>query len=176
MKLSRKNKLLFSGIFLALVVCYRFAISNTLDYYREYREQKELVNNNLSSADLLQNLIEREKQLNTVLDKYNAVSDDSFQNNLLKEITVLSDQYKLKITDFKEPHAFTMEDTSTKSYVFSVEGSFNGTLLLINKLENIPSLGFIKHINFIKKRNYRNNSYYLVTEILLQKTETVKSN
>ena len=175
MKLSRKNKLLFLGIVLALIICYRFAIANTIAYYNEYESQKELINNNLNNSDLFQNLIQREKQLNKVLDQYNTVSGESFQNDLLKHITRLSEKHKLKTVDFKEPHSYAEENSNIKTYTFSLEGSFNGTLLLISNLENMPSLGFVKHIKFTKKRNYKNNTNYLVTEIMLQKTETAQN-
>ena len=172
MMLNKKNKLLVLGFFMALLICYQFAISKTLDYYTEYSSQKELLSNNLNDPIFLGQLVAKEKQLNAYLQKYNATAGDSYQNNLLRQISKLSTAYQLKITDFKEPHIFIEKDTKALSYVFAIEGSFNNTLLLINKLENTSSLGIVKHISFTKKRNYKTNTDYLVTEILLQKNES----
>lgn len=176
MRLSKKNKIVLLGLALVLILCYKFAVSKTLAYYLQYREQKRIVSNNLQNPATLKSLLQKEKQLNTVLREYNVVADKSFQNDLLKQVSALSKKHNLKITEFKEPHTWTDKDTKTSSYGFAVEGSFNGALLLINKLENSPSVGFIKHIEFIKKRNYKTNSDYLITEILLQKSESVSKN
>lgn len=176
MKLNKKNKGLLLGFFIALLLCYKFAISNTLSYYKQYHSQKELAENNYNSPEVLNQLVRKEKQLNAFLKGYQEAAGDSFQNNLLKQISILSKKYNLKISDFKEPHIFLENNTKTLSYSFSLEGSFNGTLLLINKLENTPSLGFVRHISFTKKRNYKKNTDYLVTEIILQKSESETSN
>lgn len=175
MKLNRKNKLLVIGFFLSLYVCYVFAFSNTFDYYKEYQSQKEIANNNVNNPVVLQKLIQKEKQLNDLLNQYNTVTGNSFQNELLKQLTFLSKQNALRIIDFKEPHVITEKGIKTSSYIFSLEGSFNGMLLLINNIENNPSFGYVKHIMFTKKRNYKTNTDYLISEIVLQKSESIKN-
>lgn len=176
MKLSKKNKIVLLFFVLTLLLCYKFAITNTLSYYSQHQQQKEIISNNKQLPGTLKKLLAKEKQLDVVLNQYNAVTDKSFQNDLLKEISRLCKNNNLKITDFEEPHLWKDNNTKISSYKFSVEGSFNGALLLINQLENTPSLGFIKHIEFIKKRNYKTNNDYLITEVLLQKGESVKNN
>ncbi len=174
MKLNRKNKLLLLGLIVMLYICYAFAFSNTIGYYTEYRAKNELAENAVNTPALLQQLTIREKQLDTILNQYSIAEGESFQNELLKKITSLSSRYNLKITDFKEPHIFISNDIKTSSYIFTLEGSYNGMLLLINDVENDITLGAVKHISFIKHRNYRNNTDYLTGEIILQKNETVK--
>jgi len=175
MKLSKKNKLLVAGFIFTLYICYAFAIANTLGYYKEYSSQKELTENNVSSPATLKALVQKEKQLNNLLSKYNSADGDSFQNELLKHLSRLSKKNGLKIIGFKEPHVYPEKELKITSYSFSLEGSFNGILLLVNSIENNPSLGKVIHIAFVKKRNYKTNSDYLTAEIILQKTETIKS-
>lgn len=176
MKLNRKNKYLLAGFILALVVCYKFAISNTIAYYIDYKKNRELAANNPNDPVLIRSLVEQERQLSAALESYNAVTDDSFQNLLLESISGWSRDYALKITEFKEPHIYMEKGGKSLYYAFAVEGSFNGILLLLNRLENTPSLGMVKHLHFQKKRNYKNNTDYLVTEILLKRSEAVKVN
>ena len=175
MKLNRKNKLLLLGICLVLYLCYAFAISKTIAYYKEYSSQKQLLSNNFNNPAITQSLLLKEKQLNDLLGQYSASTGDFFQNELLKQLSHLSDKNNLKIIDFKEPHVFVEKDLKTLSYTFSLEGSFNGILLLLNSVENNPSLGNIKHLSFIKKRNYKNNTDYLTVDVILQKSEPIKS-
>lgn len=173
MKLNRKNKILLGGAVLALYVCYEFAFSNTLKYYGNYMAQKEITGNNLNDPEYLKKLVLKEKILNTTLVRYSGGTDNSFQNELLKQLSVLAARNALRIVDFKEPHISTDKDIKISSYIFSIEGSFNGMLLLLNNLENSPSLGYIKNISFIKKRNYKTNIDYLTAEVILQKSESL---
>jgi hypothetical protein len=73
----------------------------------------------------------------------------------------------LKVIDFKEPHIIASKGLTTTSYIFSLEGSFNGCLALINKIENNVTLGSIKHIDFIKTRDYKSNRDLLSMEVVL---------
>jgi hypothetical protein len=170
MKLNKKNKLLLLGFVIAIYICYSFAISNTITYYNEYQSKKEITDNLDITPDLLGKLHQKEKQLDQFLSKYNV--SESYQSDLLKHLTTYSNQSNLKIIDFKEPHIIKENNATTSSYIFSIQGGFNGCLLLINKIENNPALGEIKHIQFLKKRNYKSNLDELFVEVVLQKTTT----
>lgn len=154
---------------LALYICYSFAISNTITYYKEYCANSEMITENNNTPNLANQLRQKEKQLDELLSRYNISTSDSFQNDLLKQLTNYGNFYHLKITDFKEPHSITEKDFTTTSYIFSLEGSFNGCLALLNKMENNPTLGSIKHLNFTKKRNYKTNMDQLFAEVIMQK-------
>ncbi|WP_264536555.1 general secretion pathway protein [Flavobacterium sp. N1736] len=173
MKLNRKNKLLLLGFALVLYVCYSFAISNTINYYKEYKTKQEEIAADSNMPKLVGQLIQKEKQLDQVLSKYDVNISESFQNDLLKQLTAYSDSYKLKIVDFQEPHSVAQKGFTVTSYIFSLEGSFNGCLALLNKVENNPALGTIKHLNFIKKRNYKTNTDQLFVEIIMQKNKGI---
>lgn len=172
MKLNKKNRFLILGLILSLYICYVFAISKTVDYYSKYSSQNELLANDINNPEILEKLVYKEKQLNALLSQYTNTTKGSFQNQLLKELTTLSQKNRLKIIDFQEPHIAANKDLTTTSYLFSLEGSFNGILLLLNSIENNPSLGFVKHIDFIKKRNYKTNTDYLTAHVVLQKTDS----
>jgi hypothetical protein len=173
MRLNRKNKLLLLGFLMCLIICYVFAISNTITYYKEYYSQKELLTDDDSNTKLVQQLQQKEKQLDLLLLKYDISTSEFFQNDLLKQLNSYSDIYNLKITDFKEPHILSEKEFVATSYIFSLEGSFNGCLALISEIENNPTLGSIKHLNFTKKRNYKNNVDQLFVEVILIKNKEI---
>lgn len=170
MGLNRKNKLLIFGFLFALYICYSFAISNTIDSYKEYHSKNEMITENNNAPKWVFQLHQKEKQLDAVLSSYDINASESFQNDLLKQLTSYGDFYHLKIIDFKEPHIITEKGFTATSYIFSIEGPFNGCLAMLNKMENNPSLGYIKHLNFTKKRNYKTNADQLFVEVIMQKS------
>lgn len=173
MKLDKKNKLLLLGFLVVLYVCYSFAISNTVNYYKEYKNKQEQIAADSNMPKLVGQLIQKEKQLDQVLSKYDVNISESFQNDLLKQLTSYSDGYHLKIVDFQEPHIISEKGFTTTSYIFSLEGSFNGCLAVLNKVENNPALGTIRHLNFVKKKNYKTNTDQLFVEVIMQKNKGV---
>ncbi|MCC9070884.1 general secretion pathway protein [Flavobacterium sp. F-65] len=173
MRLNKKNKLLLVGFFLTLCICYSFAISNTIEYYKEYKAKEEQLLSTIETPKLISQLVQKEKQLDLFLSNYTINTTDSFQNDLLKQLNTYSTNYHLKIIDFKEPHIITEKGFITTSYIFSLEGSFNGCLALLNKIENDATLGSIKHLNFMKKRNYKTNLDELSVEVIIQRNQGV---
>lgn len=173
MKLNKKNKLLVLGFVLILYICYSFAISNTIMYYKEYKNKEQQISNDSNMPNIVAQLIMKEKQLDQVLSRYEINVSDSFQNDLLKQLSSYSANYHLKITDFQEPHIITQKGFTTTSYIFTLEGSFNGCLALINQIENNPKLGAVGHLNFIKKKNHKTNTDQLFVEVILQTNKGV---
>ena len=169
MKLNRKNKFLLLGFIIALYICYAFAISNTLEIYKEFQTKNDILIHNNSTLELVNQLLQKEMQLDKLLAKHHVKTSESYQNDLLKQLNFYSAKYNLKVIDFKEPHIIIEKNTTTSSYIFSLQGSFNGSIALLNKLENNPALGTIKHINFNKKRNYKSNLDELFVEVVLEK-------
>lgn len=173
MKLNNKNKLLIVGFLIVLYICYSFAISNTINYYKEYKNKQEEITAYSNMPKLAGQLMQKEKQLDQVLVNYDVDVSESFQNDLLKQLTSYSETYRLKIVDFQEPHIITQKGFIITSYIFSLEGSFNGCLSLLNKIENTPSIGNIKHLNFVKTRNFKTNTDQLRVEVIVEKNKGV---
>jgi hypothetical protein len=170
MKFNRKNKFLLLGFIMALYICYAFAISNTLDIYKEFQTKNDILIHNNGTPELANQLLQKEIQLDKLLAKHLVKTSESYQNDLLKQLNY-SAKYNLKVIDFKEPHTMVEKNTTISSYIFSLQGSFSGSIALLNKLENNPALGIIKHINFNKKRNYKSNIDELFVEVILQKSK-----
>ncbi|MFY0482506.1 hypothetical protein ACI6PS_07855 [Flavobacterium sp. PLA-1-15] len=173
MGLNKKNKLLLVGFIFMLFIGYRFAIAKTLFYYRDHAAKSQTINQESITPEMVNKLLQKEKQLDAMLLQYSINPSASFQNDLLEKLSGYCASHNLKITDFKEPHSFTVNEFQTNSYQFTLKGSFNGSLSVINKIENSPSLGIIKHLNFSKNRDYKTNSDYLTATVILQKNSAL---
>jgi hypothetical protein len=173
MRLNRKNKILLFGFFIALYICYAFAISNTITFYQEYQSKNELIASNSDFPKWEHQLLLKEKQLDLALAQYSISDTESFQNKLLKQLNIYGNTYHLKIIDFKEPLIISEKGLTSASYIFSLKGSFTGCLSLLNKIENNPSFGSIKHLNFAKKRDYKTNTDYLIVEVIIQQNRNL---
>jgi hypothetical protein len=167
MKINNKNKILFLGVFTVFYLAYYFAISKTMDSYKENKEKKVLVENALNGISAEQ-LLQKEKQADALIQQFkiSGTKKENFQNFLLKEIDRLCLETRINIHDFKEPTA-TKDSKNTFYYILTVEGKFNNTLKFINKLENNHNVGKIKSIAFSKLSDYNTKSEKLYTEIVL---------
>lgn len=176
MTLNKKNKFLLAGFVIMLMVCYRFAFRQTLSYRSTYLKQTAVIQENSQKSQLLPLLKKKDIELTQQIRAYSAIDTLSFQNELLKTISTKAMQNSLKIKAFNEPHIMMDKGIKITSYDFVLEGGFNPTLALINDIENIGTLGVVKHISFQKKMNYKNNTFYLLTEVILQRNESGKAN
>lgn len=171
MKLNRKNRFLVGGFVFALFVSYHFAIKNTIHYFNEYSEKSDMINHQLLSHETSLRMLARERQLDSLLAEYKISITESFQHDLLKELSTQSAERGIKITEFKEPHIFTDSGMVVVSYNFTLNGSYNRTLALLNRLENTPGFGSVRHVSFFTKSDFRNNSKELFAEVILQRRQ-----
>lgn len=169
MRLNKKNKLLLLGFILVLYIAYSFAFSNTYRYYKEYNIKKDLLVTSNIAVTYLPQLQLKEKSLDSLLSKNKLSNNDSFQNELLKNLSLLANKNGLKIIDFKEPISFIENNQTIVNYPFTLQGPYNGSLKLLNSIESRRRFGIIKHLSFVKKKNYKTNAAELFTEIIIQK-------
>lgn len=162
-----KNILLVIGFLLMLLLCWQFAFSKTFKLKKEYSGlvQKQKMNQNMPHTLAL--LMKKKIYYDSILKKYN-LRKGSIQNNLLKNLTAFSKENELKLVNFLEPHIYTKEKLTVKTYRFVLEGNFNNILHLIYRLEQITKYGEIVNLHFEKKENFRTNKNYLQANVLLQ--------
>src|SRR5690606_24465287 len=167
MNSETKNVILVISYAVLLALCYKLAISKTLEYRKSYIElQKEqLVYKD--TPEKLSLLKIKEHYFDSILMRNN-LKLSSFQNNLLKTISSISDTTYLKVVNFEEPHITTQNDMVVKTYEFIIEGGYNNILNLIYQLELKGNFGEVINLNIEKKKNYRTNKEYLETKVLLK--------
>ncbi|MFV0573284.1 MAG: hypothetical protein ACK5M1_12780 [Xanthomarina gelatinilytica] len=162
-----KNVWLVIGFIIALLLCFRFAISNTLEQkeaYTKLKKQELLFKNTPKQMSLL-----KQKQIyfDSILTKYQ-LDGSSIQNNLLKTLNTFSETSNIRVISFLEPHIISKNDLTIKTYEFVLEGTYNDILKLIHKLEQQTKYGEIISLHFEKKKNFRTGKYYLQTKVLLK--------
>jgi len=162
-----KNIILLISFLVLIILCYRFAISNTLKVKKEYRslKQQELFFKNTPKQVAL--LKQKQQYYDSLLTIYQ-INGNSIQNSLLKTINIYVDSIKVKLIDFVEPHVFKGDDISVKTYQFTLEGNYNDILKLVYKLEQETKFGEIISLNFEKKKNFKTGRFYLQAYVLLK--------
>lgn len=170
MILNKKNKILIFGFLFGIFLCYQLAIKKTMIYYNDYKSKYLLISDSGLKQESLKDLNKKELELDTLISMNNLSNRDSFQNDLLKQLSFYAISNDLRIIDFKEPHVINSSGLITTNYFFTLEGSFNGSVKLLNNIENNFNLGIIKHISFLKKKDFKTDTDKLFVEVILQKS------
>lgn len=169
---QQKNIVLAIATLVAFFIAYQFAIKNTIKVRHTYKrllKEEELLTNAESSIQYLQ---QQNRYLDTLLQTHNVSVYNSFQQTLLQKISSYTTENKLEITAFNEPHVFTANNTSQKTYQVAVKGNFIALLKLLHFVEQ-QKLGTIISVHFEKKKNYRRNQQYVIVQLFIQKIETM---
>lgn len=168
MKQSTKNLLLVAGFMMAIIVAYQYSFSKTIETRDRLEALKSQIANNSQTSINRMNLEAKEIYLDSIINK-NRAGNSSLQNNLLKVLNHYSEKYSYKIISFEEPHVQVFQDSSDiTSFQFTLEGEYINLEKLLYELESDYSFGALSHINFEKKKDYRNNSNYLQCMVLVQ--------
>lgn len=167
MRNKQRFIILLIGILITALVCYQFAISKTIalkEQYTDLKQQEVLFKNTPKQLTLVK---KKQQYYDSILTKYQ-LNGNSIQNSLLHNITAFAKNNQLKVLDFTEPHVINKNDIIIKTYQFTLEGEYNKTLSLINRLEQETKFGEIINLHFKKEKNYRTGKNYLQANVLLK--------
>ncbi|MCB0374651.1 MAG: hypothetical protein KDD04_01905 [Sinomicrobium sp.] len=170
MNSKTKNIIAVSGFCIALFLCYRFAVSNTLNYRSTYRSLKKEVTLFRDIPEQLAVLTRKEAYYDSLQHSFR-IAETSFQNNLLRAVNSAAGTYGFKVIDFNEPHRFKADNLQKNSYSLTVEGSFMSLLKLLHHLEQETKFGEIIHCSLEKKKDYKTRQARLQAQIIIQHME-----
>ncbi|HHC81160.1 MAG TPA: hypothetical protein ENK46_14865 [Flavobacteriia bacterium] len=171
MSLRQKNIALFIGILLLGWLAYYFSFAKTMALKEQYVSlQKEQVLLHNVSQKLIQ-LKQQEVYYDSILASKKISAESSFQNTLLKTIAGVADSTKIRIVSFNNPHVYKSENAMVNTYNFTLRGGFTDIVRLVYVLEQQSKLGTIISVHFIKKKDYRRNTYFLEGTVFLQQIE-----
>ncbi len=165
--MTKKNILLIISFILAIIFCYKLAISKTIIQSKEFsklKQQQILFENAPQKLSLHK---KKEVYYDSILKRYE-LNGSSLQNNLLKTISSFAETNNLKIVNFLEPHLIVKDELKIKAYAFTLQGSFNDINKLIYQLEQKTKFGEVVNLHFEKKKNYRTGKSYLQASVLLK--------
>ena len=170
MSLKNRNIVLAVGFLVVLVICYRLAISNTLQKYGEYQQlkQQEVLFKNAPRQLVV---LKRQQIYYDSILKANHISGNSMQGNLFRNLETYASKNDLSIYEFLEPHTAPYQDASLRSYIFGVQGDFNKILKMVHGIEQRTKFGELIHVGFEKKKNLRTGKQYLRARLILQRIE-----
>lgn len=168
--LKNKNTMLILGLCITLFLCYKLAISKTLNLRKELivLDKEEQQFNNVSQQ--LSSLSMKEVHLDSILQELN-LNDTSLENDLLRTLNIEVAKNHLIVIDFNPPHVSQTNGTIYNTYNFTVRGSFNTIVKLLFTLEQQASFGQIAHLDFRKEKNYRTRKNHLEATVFIQKME-----
>ncbi|MEM7379887.1 MAG: hypothetical protein AAF361_01670 [Bacteroidota bacterium] len=170
MKSRMKIKLLCGGIVLMLLLCYQFAIKNTLVLKGRYNQLSSGVTALEDTPRQLSLLMQKSVYYDSILGEMD-LGNTSLQNNLLRKLQQESEIQNVQVMDFNPPHSFFNETNELLTYSFDLKGSYNGMLRSLYTLEQKGNFGQIIHLDFEKKRNYRTKKQALTARVLLQQIQ-----
>lgn len=170
MKIDKKNKMLFAGMLLLLLVSYQFAINKTILLGKESKRLNIEVEKFKDIPNKLSILHQKNIHYDSILGKMDLV-DTSIQNNLLRTINQEAAKTNTKVMEFKQPHLYQVGENSLHTYSFNLNGNYKNILKVVHTIEQKGSFGEIVHVDFQKKKNYRNNKYNLGATVFVQQTK-----
>lgn len=164
---NQKNIALIIGFFIIFIICYQFAISNTLELKQRLNTLKLESKIFENSPKRLSILKQKNTYYNSLLQKYQ-LDDSSLQNNLLRTINTFANANSIKVVSFLEPHILIKNNLVVNTYQFVLEGDYTNINKLIYQLEQHTKFGEITNLHFEKKKNFRTGKYYLQARVLLK--------
>lgn len=167
MKNKTKNIVLVISTLLALVLCYKLAIVETLEVKNRFdtlKKESVLFKNIPKQLSILK---QKETYYNDLLIKYQ-LNGNSIQNNLLKVINTFSKKNNVQLISFLEPHTYHQNELVVKTYEFTIQGNYDKLIELIYKLEQETKFGEIQNLQFKKQKNLKTGKTYLQTHVLLK--------
>lgn len=165
--MNLKNKLLFAGIILLMLISYKLAIQKSVRVWQEYRSLEAQASFATDIPGQMAQLIQKENYYDSIL-KHREFSSSSFQNNLLKTLNEEVQKNGVQVIDFKQPKLHLQETETVQTYRFSLRGGFSGILKTLFYLEQKGSFGDIVHIGFKKEKHIRQRQENLEAVVLLQ--------
>lgn len=143
--MKNRQYLFIAGCILAILVCYKYAIANTLSLFYEYKSIS-----NTSQSINKQSSINIETELlkvNSIIKGYMA-DTLTVRRNLLDEVNSIVLTNDCKIVSFPETKLYSEFGFLVMSNTMELEGSFFNLLKALNTIEYTNSIGKINTCTF----------------------------
>jgi len=167
MKSKQKNRLLAVGLIVLSLIAYWFSFKKTFDLGTSI-EQLKLDKAQLENASgRIQYLQQQNAYLDSILQSNDVSVDASFDQTLFQKINKISEENKVQISSYDQPHIYNLEAATIQTYTIEVKGDFRNLMLFSNSLEK-QRLGKFSSVTFEKKKNFKTRKDELSCRIILQ--------
>lgn len=143
--MKNRQYLFIAGCILAIIICYKYAIANTITLFYEYKAIANKSQNitQQSSANIESEFI----KVNSIIKGYEA-DTLTVRRNLLDEVNAIVIKNNCKIVNFPETKLNTEFGFLLMNNTMEVEGSYFNLLKVLNALEYRNGVGRINSCSF----------------------------
>ena len=168
MKGRQKNRLLAVGLIILALMAYQFSFKKTLELGTSINKL-ELDKAQLENANgRIQYLQQQNAYLDSILQLSDMSTEVSFDQILLQKLNKISEDNKVQISSYDQPHIYTLEGGTIQTYTIEVKGDFRNLMLFSSSLEK-QRLGKFSSVAFEKKKNFKTRRNQLSCKITLQR-------
>ncbi|TAI48477.1 hypothetical protein [Flagellimonas allohymeniacidonis] len=164
---NTKIKVVLVMIPLLAIICYNFAISNTIDLYGQHKELSKNESQILNLNQRLAALSSREAQVDSILKSF-SLNHNQTENNLISIFDGLKNENQVFVMDFNPPHTVDLDQGTLVTYEITLEGDFSGLLRTIFELEYNHHIGRIAHVHLQKIKDRRTRKSKLQSTLYLE--------
>lgn len=167
MKIGRKNYILFSIIFLMMILSWKLSIYPTIELSKEI----ELLESELALAkNSPSQILKLEKDLLAYQNSSSSVvvSLSSLRKSLLQRITKLTGKHEVNLRSFPQSSTSYLEGIEISTSVVELEGNFINLLQLADEIENDKGLGKLASIKFKSVEDRRTKRRSLLMTLYIQ--------
>lgn len=163
----QKNKILLVGALLLLIVCYIFAIGETVNLYGNNSKTTQKLESLKNAPQQIAGLNKRLNFLNSRVKQY--VREDDFeQDDILVSVSDFCKRNRLKIIEFPKSTLKQKDDIVIETFNFTVEGNFTNLVKLIYDIEVVQKIGRVASLDFETQVDRRTKVKRLTVNIFLQ--------
>jgi hypothetical protein len=148
-KLTYKQKLrILAGVtVLSLVICYKWAITNTFAEYKTFANSIAETSKLAEGTFSMEELTSRTKRINDLLNRYELDTSEDSKNLLAVASNYCADS-TLKLREYKPFNASIVDSIRVITRVIVVEGNFIESLKLLHELESSGQIGRVAAADF----------------------------
>ncbi len=156
------------GMVLVLWVVWSFSLSNTVELYGKYQDQKAEIE---KYQEMKVQLMRQKSKVEQHLSDLNQPEEESisdFQERILFRLTEELENRRARIAEFPNLHEEESKQLHVKTQHFILEGDYFELLEVLHHLENGPYMGSIASVHFYKKKNKRLRKVQLFMKVYVQ--------
>lgn len=167
----KKLHLLFVGIIVFMLLCYKLAVKPTVELIGE----NSSVDKGLAALDTIPSKIAAANHKLAAYDSRikTSFSDRSVQSFVLEYVVDYCGKNNIVIKEFPQPSQSVVNDYLLETNRLILKGDFSKILYLVYCIEQKYHVGKVSSLRFYKYRNSNTNSVELLADIYLQ---TIKKN
>ncbi|MBC7914023.1 MAG: hypothetical protein H7Y07_07865 [Pyrinomonadaceae bacterium] len=164
--LKRRDLILVIGIVFFALICYQFAIKNTLDAYNQNQKLAGALNNNSVGKLPLDFMKRKSQNLDKILIKY-ALDSATFKGRAIGEVASIAEEEHLKLIEIPLMDPFY----NTEYFLIQridFEGDYYSIVKFINRVQKQRNVGVLRSLSMKTQKKGNEKGKSIILELFLQ--------